>query len=326
VSYSVAMEQRRIGRLAVSVAGLGCDSLGLFIDEERSREVVHAALDEGITFFDTADVYGLRFELPGGKILGTHAGASEEFLGRALGKRRSDVVIATKFGMPMHDDERHAGGSAGWVKEAVEGSLRRLRTDYIDLYQQHWPDPNVALEETLEALEDLVRAGKVREIGSSNYSPAEIDEADEIAATKGSARMVSAQVALNLLERTALKTGMVSTCERRGVRLLPTFPLASGILTGKYRRGERPLEDTRMSLAPPIDDATFDIIEALSAFAAERGHTLLELACSWLAAAPSVVSVIAGATKPEQVRANAAAVDWKLTDEDMRAIDTLLRS
>jgi aryl-alcohol dehydrogenase-like predicted oxidoreductase len=308
------METRPIGSLEVSLVGLGCNNFGMRSDEERSRAVVHAALDAGITFFDTADVYG-----------GT---ASEEFLGRALAGRRDEVVIATKFGSRL-GGEGQGGASARWVTEAVEGSLRRLGTDRIDLYQQHLPDPEVPIEETQGALDELVRAGKVREIGSSNFSAAQIDAAAAVSADRGWAPFVSAQNQLSLLARGARRE-VVPACQRHGLALLPYFPLASGMLTGKYRRGQEPPEGTRLSSLPQeradqvMSERNFDRVEVLEAFAAARGRRLLELAFAWLVAQPAMGSIIAGATSPEQVAANVAAVGWELSEEDLAELDRVL--
>jgi aryl-alcohol dehydrogenase-like predicted oxidoreductase len=309
------MEMRKVGSLEVSLVGLGCNNFGTRIDEERSAAVVHAALDSGINFFDTADVYG-----------GTR---SEQYLGRALGSRRDDAIVATKFVAPIDDDPSHAGASARWVAEAVEGSLRRLGTDRIDLYQQHGPDPNVPVDETLTALDRLVRDGKVREIGNSNFSGAQIDEAESVSQRMGLARFVSAQNHFNLLHREPLQD-VVPACVQHGLGVLPYFPLASGLLTGKYRRGEPAPVGTRLSQLPEerasrvMSERNFDQVERLSAFADERGHTILELAFAWLAAQPAMSSIIAGATTPEQVAANVAAVDWRLSDTDLAEIDELL--
>jgi aryl-alcohol dehydrogenase-like predicted oxidoreductase len=311
------METRTLGSLDVTLVGLGCNNFGMRIDEEQSAAVVHSALDAGINLFDTADVYG-----------GTR---SEQFLGRALGSRRDEVLIATKFVAPIDDDPSHAGASARWVTEAVEGSLRRLGTDRIDLYQQHAPDPNVPIEETLGALDRLVRDGKVREIGNSNFSGEQIDEADSVSQRSGVARFVSAQNHFNLLQRDP-QDDVVPACVRHGLGVLPYFPLASGLLTGKYRRGEPAPEGTRLSMLPEeraarvMSDGNFDRVDQLTAFAAERDHTILELAFAWLAAQPAMASVIAGATKPEQVAANVAAVDWKLSDADLSQLDQLFDS
>jgi aryl-alcohol dehydrogenase-like predicted oxidoreductase len=309
------MEMRKLGSLEVTLVGLGCNNFGMRADEEQSAAVVHAALDAGINLFDTADVYG-----------GTR---SEQYLGRALGDHRDEVVIATKFVAPIDDDPSHAGASARWVAEAAEGSLRRLGTDRIDLYQQHGPDPNVPIEETLEALDRLVRAGKVREIGNSNFSGEQIDGAASVSESNGLARFVSAQNHFNLLHREPLRD-VVPACVRLGLGILPYFPLASGLLTGKYRRGEPPAAGTRLSMLPEeraarvLSDRNFDEVARLTAFAEDRNHTILELAFAWLAVQPAMASIIAGATQPEQVAANVAAVDWKLSDDEIAELDKLL--
>ena len=307
------METRAIGSLAVSIVGLGCNNFGGRIDAAATRSVVEAALDEGITLFDTADIYG--------------GAMSEELLGQALGSRRDGVVIATKFG--MGDGARlPKGASAASVTSAVEGSLRRLATDRIDLYQLHAPDDATPVDETLEALDRLVRDGKVREIGSSNFDGARIDEAAASAAKHGTARFVSVQNELSLLRRRG-EADLLAACDRHDLAVLPYFPLASGVLTGKYRRGEEPPPGTRLAGTGPeqreraLSERRFDVVEALEAFALERGHTLLELAMSWLAGLPHLASVIAGATRPEQVRANARAYDWVLTEEDRRRVDAI---
>lgn len=306
---------RTVGSLEVSLVGLGCNNFGMRIDEDRSAAVVDAALDAGINVFDTADVYGRT--------------RSEQYLGRALGPRRDDVIVATKFVAPIDDDPSHAGASARWVAEAVEGSLRRLGTDRIDLYQQHGPDPNVPIEETLTALDRLVRDGKVREIGNSNFSGEQIDEAQSVSHREGLARFVSAQNHFNLLHRDPLED-VIPACVRDGLGILPYFPLASGLLTGKYQRGEPAPEGTRLSQLPEeraarvMSDRNFDQVDRLRAFAAERDHTILELAFAWLTAQPAMTSIIAGATTPEQVAANVAAVTWRLSDADVAEIDELL--
>ena len=306
------METRALGSLTVSLVGLGCNNFGMRIDEARTKEVVATALDQGITLFDTADVYG-----------GTH---SEQFLGRALGAHRDEAVVATKLGAPLAEDKK--GASADYIVRAVEDSLRRLGTDRIDLYQLHVPDPETPLEETLTALDKLVVEGKVREIGCSNFSGALIDDAAAISKDKGIARFVSAQNQINLLDRRQEKD-VVAACQRDDLGILPYFPLASGMLTGKYRRNEEPAEGTRLSSLPAerrervLGDRTFDTVEALDRFASERGHTLLELAMSWLAGLPAMASVIAGATRPDQVRANAASVVWKLTADELAEVDRI---
>jgi len=293
------MERRRIGSLNVTLVGLGCNNFGWRIDAATSAKVVHAAIDEGINFFDTADIYG--------------AGQSEEYLGRALGARRADILIATKFGMKM-DDQRQ-GAKPAYVKQAVEDSLRRLGTDHIDLYQLHTPDATVPISETLDALEDLVRAGKVREIGCSNFSAAQLREAG--------GRFASVQNQYSLMHREPEKD-VLPECVRSGIAFLPFFPLASGLLTGKYRRGRPSPAGSRgdAGWGPKVyTEANFDKVEWLIQFAESRGHSLLELAFSWLAARPAVASVIAGATSTDQVKENAAGANWKLTPDDLEEID-----
>lgn len=310
------MEYRNLGGsgLKVSVVGLGCNNFGMRCDEATGVTVVREALEQGINFFDTADVYGGL--------------QSEVILGKALeGVDRSSVVIATKFAMPT--GERMQGASRGYIMSAVEASLGRLNTDYIDLYQQHRPDPETPIEETLRALDDLVRAGKVRYLGNSNFSGWQIADADWTARHLGLNRFVTAQNNYNLLDR-RVEREVIPACRRFDLGMLPYFPLASGMLTGKYRRGERPAEGTRLSGMGArgealMNERNFDTVEALDAFARERGHTLLELAVSWLAAAPQVASVIAGATKPEQAAQNVAAASWRLSPEELAAIDELSR-
>jgi aryl-alcohol dehydrogenase-like predicted oxidoreductase len=307
------METLTIGSLTASRVGLGCNNFGIRIDEDRSRAVVRAALDAGIDFFDTADAYG-----------GTR---SEEYLGRALAGRRDEAVVATKFGSPL--GEGRGGASAGWVAQACEDSLRRLGTDRIDLYQLHQPDPSVPIEETLGALDELVRAGKVREIGNSNFTAAMIDEAADAAAAKGTARFVTAQNHYSLLER-GPQAEVVPACERHGLLMLPYFPLASGLLTGKYRRGEAPPEGTRLSLMPAtrvdrvLSERNLDLVEKLTGWAEARGHTILDLAFAWLAAQPAMGPIIAGATSPDQVRANVSAAACELRDDELDEIDAIL--
>jgi aryl-alcohol dehydrogenase-like predicted oxidoreductase len=316
------MEKRKIGGLQVSVVGIGCNNFGTRCDEEQTAAVVDSALDAGINFFDTADVYS--------------GGVSEEFLGKALGAKRDEVVIATKFGSPMSRREGGevkriedtGGGSRRWIMKAAEESLRRLSTDRIDLYQMHVPDGDVPIDETLEALNDLVREGKVLEIGCSNFSSEQIDESMEASAEKGFASWVSAQNHYSLLHRD-VEQEVLDACERHGLAMLPYFPLASGLLTGKYTRAQAPPEGTRLGRLPEerrerwLTDRNFEIVERLEKFCADRGHTILEVAISWLAAQRTVASVIAGATKPEQVQANVAAVGWKLTPEDLEEVDRI---
>lgn len=302
------MERRSIGSLPVSIVGLGCNNFGMRIDYEASARVVRAALDAGITLFDTADIYG-----------GTK---SEEFLGRALGAQRRDVIIATKFGMAVDDERR--GARPEYVRRAAEDSLRRLGTDYIDLYQLHRPDPDVPIADTLGALDELVKAGKVKAVGCSNFSAAQLHEADG-AAAPGAARFVSVQNEFSLLHREP-EADVLPACARMGLAFLPYFPLASGLLTGKYEAGKPVPGTSRLSLSwtqrftTPRNLATVD---ALKTFATERGHALLDLAISWLASRPQVASVIAGATSADQVRANVAAANWHLTPEELGDIDRL---
>lgn len=296
-----------VGGPEVSVVGLGCNNFGRRVDESGTRAVVDAALDVGVTLFDTADVYG--------------DGHSERFLGAALRGRRGGVVLATKFGGRM---EGRGGGSRKHIRRAVEASLERLDTDWIDLYQYHHPDGVTPLEETLGALNELVEEGKVRHVGSSNFSPEQVEEGEALAGDRGWARFVSAQNEYSLLKRDA-EAELLPTCERLGVGVLPYFPLASGLLTGKYRRGQPAPEGTRLAAAPArLTDAAFDGVESLERFAEERGRTVLEVAIGALAAQPAIGSVIAGATKPEQVRANAAAGEWEPTDADLVALSEAL--
>ena len=310
------MEYRNLGTtgLKVSVAGIGCNNFGMRCDAEASAKVVHAALDQGINFFDTADVYGGQ--------------RSEEILGQSLkGRDRTGIVIATKFAMPMGEGPLKRGASRQYIMNAVEASLHRLDTDYIDLYQQHAPDDGTPIEETLRALDDLVHAGKIRYFGNSNFSGVQIADADWTARHHGLNRYVTAQNHYNLLDR-RIERDVVPACKRFGLGILPYFPLASGLLTGKYQRGAPPPEGTRLANfgergKAALSDRNFDVVEQLDAFARDHGHTLLELAMGWLASLPEVSSVIAGATRPEQVTANAAAVSWRLTAEEMKTVTEL---
>jgi len=310
------MEHRRLGEsgLKVSEIGLGCNNFGMRVDQAATDAVVDAAIDHGVTFFDTADVYGGH-------------GKSEEMLGHALKGKRHQVVLATKFAMSMGDGPDKQGGSRRYVMEAVEASLRRLQTDYIDLYQMHRPDPDTTVEETLGALDDLVRQGKVRYIGNSNFTGWQIADADWIARSGRMNRFVSAQNNYSLLER-RVEYEVTPSCERFGLGVLPFFPLASGLLTGKYRRGEPPAEGTRLAAWGPraaqaLNARNFDRIEALSSWAAERGRSLLDLAFAWLLGHPVVSSVIAGATRPEQVAANSATAAWKLSPDEVAEVTKL---
>jgi aryl-alcohol dehydrogenase-like predicted oxidoreductase len=308
------MRTRRLGNsgLKVSEVGLGCNNFGMRIDQKATQAVVDTAIDAGITLFDTADIYG--------------ATQSEVFLGKALGKRRHEVVLATKFGIQIGDDKSRSGASRRWIMRAVEDSLSRLGTDYIDLYQQHRYDPETPIDETLRALDDLVTQGKVRYIGNSNFTGWQVADADWTAA--GATRFVSAQNLFSLLER-EVEHEVLPSCEHFGLGFLPFFPLASGLLSGKYKRGEKPAEGTRLAAwgsrgAAALSDKNFDKVEKLTAWAEERDHTVLELAFAWLLGHEVVSSVIAGATSPEQVKTNAAAGDWRLSPEEVKEVGELI--
>jgi aryl-alcohol dehydrogenase-like predicted oxidoreductase len=312
------MQFRNLGRsgLRVSLVGLGCNNFGGRIDLEAARKVVDAAIEHGITLFDTADIYGNR-------------GGSELALGELLGPRRKDIVLASKFGMNMDDAGVKKGGSRRYVIEAVEASLKRMKTDWIDLYQLHRPDPLTPIEETLRALDDLIRQGKVRYVGCSNLPSWQVADAYWTAKTLGLECFASAQDEYSLLVRGAEKE-LIPAISHFGMGLLPYFPLANGLLTGKYRRNAPMPEGARMTreaqrAGEVLTEANWARTEKLAAFCAARGKTLLELAFSWLAAQPVVSSVIAGATKPEQVAANVKAADWVLTREDLAEIDAITR-
>jgi aryl-alcohol dehydrogenase-like predicted oxidoreductase len=304
------MNKRRIGGLNVSVIGLGCNNFGRKLDAAATAKVVHAARDAGVNFFDTADIYGST--------------KSEQFLGKALGKDRDEVIIATKFGMKV--DEQRKGARPEYVRQACEDSLNRLGTDYIDLYQLHTPDPTVPIAETLGALDELVKAGKVREIGCSNFDVDQLREA-ESEAKAGAAKFVSVQNEYSLFHREPGSNGVLHECATTGMAFLPFFPLANGLLTGKYRKGQPPPEGSRIGSGwhgELMTDENLDIVEKLIAFAGSREHTILELAISWLLSRPMVASVIAGATKPEQIQANAAAPNWMMTDADLEEINRIV--
>jgi aryl-alcohol dehydrogenase-like predicted oxidoreductase len=309
------MKKRNLGNsgLQVSLTGLGCNNFGWFADLEQSRRVVDMAIDLGITLFDTADVYGKR-------------GGSENALGQILGERRKNIILATKFGMPMDDKDILKGASRRYIFSAVEESLKRLRTDWIDLYQIHTPDPLTPMEETLRALDDLVRQGKVRYIGCSNYPAWQVVDAHWISKRSGLHSFVSCQDEYSLLHGKP-EGELLPAMQAKGLGLLPYFPLASGLLTGKYKRDSLP-SGTRLSTSKPLanrymTDENWKIVDALEVFCAERGHKLLEVAFSWLAAKPIVSSIIAGATKPEQVEQNVKALDWELTAEEIAEVDRL---
>jgi aryl-alcohol dehydrogenase-like predicted oxidoreductase len=291
------MRARKLGPLEVTVVGLGCNNFGGRLDEDGTRAVVDAALDAGVTFFDTADIYGNK-------------GGSEELLGRVLQGRRDRVVLATKFGKPMGDGAERRG-TAGYIRAALDASLRRLRTDTVDLYQHHEEDGGTPLEETIGTLDELVREGKIRAYGTSNYRPETLERARAIAQEA----YVSEQSEYSWLERGA-ENELLPACERLGLGFIPFFPLASGLLTGKVSRDRPPAEGTRLH-GRAIDDADLDRVEQLSAWAEAHGVSLLDVAVGGLAAVSPVVSVIAGATKPEQVRANARAGEWTPSDDEL---------
>jgi aryl-alcohol dehydrogenase-like predicted oxidoreductase len=302
------MRTRELGQGGpeVSVVGLGTNNFGMRIDYDATVAVIDAALEHGITLFDTADIYG--------------QGMSEDFIGRALEGRRDQVVLATKFGKEMDERRDDSRGSRDYIRWAVEGSLRRLRTDVIDLYQMHEPDTSTPIETTLDALHELVEEGLVRHIGSSNYSASQIEDADRVARERGVTRFVAAQNHYSLVER-EVEDEILPVCERLGIGMLPFFPLASGLLTGKYERG---IEATEGRLAGrEVPEERWDRLERLEAYADERGVPLLSVAVGGLAAMPAVASVIAGATKPEQVAANVAAGEWVPSADDLAALKKL---
>jgi aryl-alcohol dehydrogenase-like predicted oxidoreductase len=309
------MEYRTLGKTGpkVSCVGLGCNNFGARLDLAGTQAVVGKALDLGINFFDTADSYG--------------KGSSEECLGKALGARRKDVVLATKFGWPMDKEETMKGASRRYILSEVEASLKRLGTDWIDYYQQHLPDPQTPIEETLRALEDLVKQGKVRHIGCSNFSPAQIDEAAAVSKGQGLSSFLTTQSQFSLLVRDVEKE-LIPALERNGMGLIPFSPLGGGMLTGKYRPGAPLPAGTRLSDNPQnrfLNDANWKVLEKLLAFCEQRKRGVLELAFSWLLAHPVIPSVIAGAMTPDQVQKNVDAAGWKLTAADMAEIDGLAR-
>ena len=310
------MEIRNLGGsgLRVSAVGLGCNNFGQRIDLEASRKVIHKALDLGITLFDTADIY-------------SNMGGSETVLGAVLGDRRKDIVLATKYSKAMAEDGTKQGASRRYIIEAVEASLKRLKTDYIDLYQQHDYDPLTPIEETLRALDDLVRQGKVRYIGNSNFPAWRVAEAEYVARAMNVGRFISCQDEYSLVVRD-IEKDIVPAAQEYKLGLLPFFPLASGLLTGKYKKGEAAPDNTRFGKVPRLRDRYVtpkneEIVEKLQAFAQAHGHSMLELAFSWLAARPQVASVIAGATRIEQVEQNVKAIAWHLSAEEMAEIDKI---
>ena len=310
------MQIRNLGGsgLRVSAVGLGCNNFGQRTDLETSRKVIHKAIDLGITLFDTADIYA-------------NMGGSETVLGEVLGDRRKDIVLATKFSKAMSPDGTKQGASRRYIMSAVEASLRRLKTDYIDLYQQHDYDALTPIDETLRALDDLIRQGKVRYIGNSNFPAWRIAEAEHVARAMNASRFVSCQDEYSLVVRDIEKDLLPCTQEYK-LGLLPFFPLASGLLTGKYKRGEAAPKDTRLGLVERLRDRYVtprneEIVEQMQAFAQARGHTMLELAFSWLAGRPQVASVIAGATRVEQVEQNVKAIGWSMSADEMAEIDRI---
>lgn len=310
------MKQRALGAsgLKVSLVGLGCNNFGLRIDADASRTVIHKALDLGITLFDTADVYG-------------HRGGSETMLGQFLGNRRKDIVLASKFGNAMDEAGTLKGASRRYIMSAVEASLARLKTDWIDVYQLHHPDPETPLEETLRALDDLIHQGKIRYIGVSTITAWQLVDMQWTARHHEFNRLVSCETEYNLLARGA-ERDLVPAMRAHGIGMLPYYPLASGFLTGKYKRGTPLPQDARLANAKRyadmyINDACFTVLEGLEAFCRQRGRTMLELAFSWLAAQPAVASVIAGATRPEQLEANVKAVGWDFTAQEIAEIDQI---
>lgn len=310
------MDQRNLGPsgLRVSVVGLGCNNFGARIDDAAAKAVIHKAFDVGITLFDTADVYG-------------NQGGSETTMGGILGERRKDIVLATKFCMPMDKEGRLAGASRRYIMSAVEASLKRLRTDWIDLYQLHRPDPLTPIEETMRALDDLVRSGKVRYIGCSNLPAWQVVDANCTAHANGLTRFISAQDEYSLVVRRH-EAELFPALKAKGIGLLPYFPLANGLLTGKYKRNAAMPAGARMTKTPEraatvLTDDNWRIAEQLTDFAEKRGHTILELAFSWLAAKAPVTSVIAGATSAAQVEANAKAAAWKLSADEVAEVDRI---
>jgi aryl-alcohol dehydrogenase-like predicted oxidoreductase len=309
------MRDRQFGttNLRVSSLGLGCNNFGVRLDPAAARSIVHAALDAGITVFDTADIYGLR-------------GGSESILGEALGARRKDVVLVTKFGLPMDDEAQLKGGSARYIATAIEASLKRLKTDWIDLYYLHRPDPTTPIEETLRALDSLIAQGKVRYIGCSNMSASQLVEAQRISQANGLQRFIACQDQYNLLSR-QLEAKIIPAIESHRLALMPYFPLASGMLTGKYAFGAPIPAGSRMSYQRYSDrflnDENFHIVEKLREFCARRNRSLVELAFGWLLSKPVIGCVIAGASTPEQIQQNVAAIDWRLDAAEMAEVARL---
>lgn len=311
------MEYRNLGRsgLIVSAVGLGCNNLGRQVDQATATAIVNKCIELGITFFDTADVYG------------GERGRSEEVLGEALRPHRRNVVLATKGSGRMGEGPYWAGNSRRYLMDALDASLQRLGTDYVDLYELHFPDPSTPIDETLRALEDMVRSGRVRYVGCCNFTPAQMSEAALVSQREHTISFISAQNRYNMLERD-IRNDLIPICEQAGAGILPYYPLASGLLTGKYRRDYTP-EGTRLTsgihfYAGVLENADYDLLDRLTAFAEERGHTLLELAIGWLASQPVVGSVMTGATRVEQIEENAKSGDWRLTAQEMEEVEAIL--
>lgn len=309
------METRSLGQLQVSVVGLGCNNFGMRIDADQTQRVVDAAIDSGINYFDTAESYG--------------NGVSEEFLGRALGSRRSDVLVATKWGHTVSLAEGERGGDPTQIRRRLEASLARLGTDYVDHFQMHRPDPLTPAEETLGCLAELRAEGKIREIGATHFTAAELAGSAAASVNNGTAPYASVQNYYSLLNRDPETNGVFAMCEALGIAFVPYFPLESGLLTGKYRKGEQRPEGSRLAAWGPradafINDDRLDVVERLIAWTESRGHTLLELAVSWHTSHRLVASIIAGATTPEQIQANVAAANWALTDADRAEVDAVI--
>ncbi|HEU4320505.1 MAG TPA: aldo/keto reductase [Acidimicrobiia bacterium] len=305
------MKTARLGSFDVSVIGLGCNNLGRALDRSQSEVVVNAALDAGITYFDTASNYG--------------EGQSESFLGGALGSRRDDVVISTKFGMPVPGWENSGGASPGYLRQAVERSLRELGTEHIDLLMIHFPDPKTPIGDTLLAMNELVEAGKVREVGCSNFNADQLRDAVTVSSDLGLTPIVCDQVHYSLMHRDPESDGTMETCHGLGIALLPYYPLGSGLLTGKARRGETPTGRLASKRYKDfLSDENFDLVESIETYASERGVSMVQVALGWLLSREDVPTVTAGATKPSQIESNVTAADWTPTAEDLEALEELL--
>lgn len=305
------MRTALIGDMEVSVIGLGCNNFGRALDRDGTKRVVDAALDHGVNFFDTASNYG--------------EGQSEAFLGAALGSRRGEVIIATKVGVPIPGWEGSGGAAPDYVRQVLERSLTEIGTDYIDTYMIHFPDPKTPIEDTLGVLDEMVEKGKVRAIGCSNFDPAQLTEALDTSSRLGMAAFTCDQTHYSMVHREPETSGLADLCRERGVALLPFYPLASGLLTGKTRRGAEPQGRLKMDRYQEfLTDANFDLVEAVEAFAAERGLTLVQVALGWLLSQEAVPAVTPGATRPEQVAANVAAADWEPSAEDLATLSAII--